>query len=146
MRELRGSVALGTATRYDVNRHDGDPIKLFAIGPREELEGVQKTFQTAAPGFTCAFSEHDMLEFLGVDVTKGAALHVLCENLDVDISLTMAFGDNLNDLEMIVEAGYGVSMGGAPEELRRAADATTDDLAGFLRSRFGLALRTEGAV
>jgi len=126
-----------------VDRHDADPIKLFSIGPREELEKVQQAFLAAAPGFTCVFSEHDMLEFLGDGVTKGKALHVLCEHVGIATDKVMAFGDNLNDLEMIQEAGVGVSMTSAPEALRRAASATTENLASFLRSRFRDALEME---
>lgn len=58
----------------------------------------------------------------------------------------MAFGDNLNDLEMIQEAGIGVAMAAAPAALQLAASETTVDIAGFLRSRFAEAMRTEGAV
>lgn len=64
-----------------VDRHDADPIKLFSIGPREELEEVQEAFEVAAPGYTCVLSEHATLEFLGAGVTNGAALLVLCERV-----------------------------------------------------------------
>ena len=39
----------------------------------------------------------------------------------------MAFGDDRNDLSMLLEAGIGVAMGNAQEEVRRAADFVTDD-------------------
>jgi hypothetical protein len=39
----------------------------------------------------------------------------------VDRRATLAIGDQLNDLEMITDAGIGVAMGGAPEAVRAAA-------------------------
>lgn len=40
----------------------------------------------------------------------------------------MAFGDSYNDLEIVSEAGTGVAMGNAIEELKNAADFVTDDV------------------
>jgi len=120
-----------------------DPIKLFSIGPRETLEAVRAEFESKAPNLTCVFSEHDMLEFLGEGVTKGAALHVLGERVGAGVDEIMAFGDNLNDLEMIREAGVGVAMSTAPEDLHHAADVSTQDLVVFLRERFADALGME---
>jgi HMP-PP phosphatase len=57
-----------------------DPVKLFSIGPRKKLEEAKRRFDASAPECTCVFSEHDMLEFLGPDVTKGAALGILCDS------------------------------------------------------------------
>lgn len=42
-----------------------------------------------------------------------------------DLSDTVAFGDSMNDLEMICQAGIGVAMGNAVDELKRAADLVT---------------------
>ena len=39
----------------------------------------------------------------------------------------MSFGDQLNDLSMIVAAGTGVAMGNAAPELKAAADYITAD-------------------
>jgi len=120
-----------------------DPIKLFSIGARDELERVQERFRSIAPEATCVFSEHDMLEFLGPGVNKGAALVSLCDAVGVDIDSVMAFGDNLNDLEMLVEAGVGVAIASAPTEMLRRADAVACDVETFLRERFADRLMME---
>ncbi|MFC2081721.1 Cof-type HAD-IIB family hydrolase [Candidatus Bipolaricaulota bacterium] len=116
---------------------EADPVKLFSIGPREVLLGVQSAFRSLAPEATCVFSEHDMLEFLGPGVNKGTALAALCSELGIGADSVVAFGDNLNDLEMLRAAGRGVSMAGAPDDMRLEADDTTDDLAGYLGKHFG---------
>lgn len=125
-----------------LEEHGGGVVKLFSIGPREELEGVKTAYESVFPDYTCVFSEHDMLEFLGAGVTKGRALEILCERLDLPLDAVAAFGDNMNDLEMIQAAGLGVSMARSPAALSEAADATTEDLAGFLRGTFGHVERT----
>lgn len=119
-----------------LGRLEADPIKLFSIGPREELERVQRAFRSLAPEATCVFSEHDMLEFLGPGVSKGTALAVLCDRLGIGAGSVIAFGDNLNDLEMLRAAGFAVSMASAPDEMRQEADDITSDLAGYLGKRF----------
>ena len=40
---------------------------------------------------------------------------------------TIAFGDSMNDYEMIKDAGYGVVSYLAPEKLKAIADDTFDD-------------------
>jgi Cof subfamily protein (haloacid dehalogenase superfamily) len=126
-----------------IERRTQDPVKLFSIGPRKDLEAVRDAFKMKAPGMTCVFSERDMLEFLGVGVTKGAALHVLCEHVGVLARDVMAFGDNLNDLEMIRDAGVGVAMAASPKELQHVADEVVGDLEAFLFERFKGALGME---
>jgi Cof subfamily protein (haloacid dehalogenase superfamily) len=113
-----------------------DPVKLFSIGPRKKLEEAKRRFDASAPECTCVFSEHDMLEFLGPDVTKGAALGILCDAIGIPTESVIAFGDNLNDLEMLRAAGHGVAMASAPKELKLVADSVVEDIAEFLHGRF----------
>ena len=52
-------------------------------------------------------------------------LHRLSEHIGTDIENTMSFGDGLNDLSMIKEAGIGVAMKNAIPEVLEAADYIT---------------------
>jgi Cof subfamily protein (haloacid dehalogenase superfamily) len=61
------------------------------------------------------------LELLAPGVNKGRAVRFLARRLGVDPRATLAIGDQLNDLEMIADAGIGVAMGGAPAAVRAAA-------------------------
>lgn len=76
------------------------------------------------------------LEFMNKDVTKGRALARICRRLRIGRSEVAAFGDGLNDLEMIQWAGLGVAMGHAPAELREAADVVLDGPPGEAVARF----------
>jgi Cof subfamily protein (haloacid dehalogenase superfamily) len=61
------------------------------------------------------------LEFVAPGVSKGAAVRWLARRLGVDLRDTLAIGDQLNDLEMIAEVGFGVAMPHGPAELQAAA-------------------------
>lgn len=56
------------------------------------------------------------------NINKGKAISRVCEYLQEDIKNTIAFGDSLNDLEMIVAAGIGIAMGNAEAALKEKAD------------------------
>lgn len=52
----------------------------------------------------------------------------MAEYLGLDISETMAFGDGGNDISIIREAGIGVAMGNANEEVKAMADYVTSSV------------------
>jgi Cof subfamily protein (haloacid dehalogenase superfamily) len=101
-----------------------DPVKLLIIGPPERLEALTAAYRSGERAEVLPHivrSEPTYLEILRRGVTKGAALLRLCDLLGIPASAAVAFGDNLNDLEMIQAAGLGVAMGNAHPELKRAA-------------------------
>lgn len=53
---------------------------------------------------------------------KGRALRRVCDFLRVPIADSIAFGDSMNDLEMIEAAGIGVCMGNGSPTLKAASD------------------------
>ena len=70
---------------------------------------------------------------MGADVveqesSKARGLLRLCDYYGIDRSQTVAFGDSMNDYEIIREAGLGIAMGNANEELKAVADYVTDDI------------------
>jgi Cof subfamily protein (haloacid dehalogenase superfamily) len=62
------------------------------------------------------------LEMTNATATKARALELLGARLGVEARDVLAFGDSYNDVDMLVWAGTGVAMGGAPPELAEAAD------------------------
>lgn len=56
---------------------------------------------------------------------KGKGLHAMAEYLGLDITETMAFGDGGNDISIITEAGIGVAMGNAGDNVKAIADYVT---------------------
>lgn len=62
------------------------------------------------------------VEVVHKDSTKGSALRFLTNLLDVDIENVLAIGDHRNDMEMILEAGVGASVGNGIPEVKAVAD------------------------
>jgi len=60
------------------------------------------------------------------NIDKGIALNRLSRLKGIPLTEIMAFGDNLNDLEMIREVGLGVAMKNAKSEILKASDLVTE--------------------
>lgn len=66
-------------------------------------------------------------EFHAKDVSKASGIDYLMTTLDLkDTYKTMAFGDGLNDVEMLSFVDYGVAMKNAKPEVQAAADKITN--------------------
>lgn len=79
----------------------------------------------AVPGTNCLTSGAPFVEVSAEGVDKGSGLAALCRHLGIEASDVVAFGDELNDLDMIRWAGLGVAMGNAIDEVKQAADEVT---------------------
>ncbi|MBP6062868.1 MAG: Cof-type HAD-IIB family hydrolase [Fusobacteriaceae bacterium] len=64
------------------------------------------------------YSSSYFLEVLAKGVNKGAAVEKIVEILNVPIDKCVAFGDELNDYEMLKSVKYGVAMGNSNEKLK----------------------------
>jgi hypothetical protein len=58
--------------------------------------------------------------------SKGEAVKLLQESLSITPEETMAFGDQLNDIEMLNQAYYSFAVGNARKEVKEAARFQTD--------------------
>jgi hydroxymethylpyrimidine pyrophosphatase-like HAD family hydrolase len=65
------------------------------------------------------------VELTAPGVHKGSGVAHLCERLGVERADVVAFGDGLNDHEMLGWAGYGVAMGNAERPTHAIADEIT---------------------
>lgn len=61
-------------------------------------------------------------ELINKSFNKGTAVRRLCAHLGMDARDTIAYGDSMNDLEMIQAAGVGVCMGNGSQALKQMAD------------------------
>jgi Cof subfamily protein (haloacid dehalogenase superfamily) len=73
-------------------------------------------------GFEATLSGAPFVEVMAEGVSKATGLARLCEHLGVERADVVAFGDALNDVEMLRWAGHGVAMAGAEDVVRSAAD------------------------
>lgn len=94
-----------------------DPEKLYDV---LEVIGMpfreQITFVRTAPYY---------IEAIPVGTSKAAGLSKVCQDLSIDPSEVIAFGDAENDLEMVKFAGHGVAMGNACDALKDVANEIT---------------------
>ena len=73
------------------------------------------------------FTKDNLALIMNSEATKLRALSSLLNYLKISFKDTVAFGDDINDLEMLQAAGYGVAMGNALPEIKQIADFVTED-------------------
>jgi Cof subfamily protein (haloacid dehalogenase superfamily) len=87
-------------------------------------------------------NDRDLVQIMDRTVSKAAALRFVAEGYGVPLEETMAIGDAENDIEMLREAGVGVAMGNAPEDVKAIAGwvAPSNEEEGVLAAlrRYGL--------
>ena len=120
--------------------------------PRAVIEGSiiskQRTAASAAlASKVLADKEPDIIGFVGCGPINIAVAQFLlktwpnvnqCTAYDLDPARAEAFGDALNDLELLDLAGIGIAMAHSPKALRDIADDTFSDVASALQSIFSL--------
>ena len=99
-------------------------IQLFSTDPALRT-ALLKELPTRFSHLAVSSSVERNVEINHEDANKGAALTALASRLELDRSQVMAFGDGLNDISMIREAGTGVAMQNAVDEVKAAADLIT---------------------
>jgi Cof subfamily protein (haloacid dehalogenase superfamily) len=77
---------------------------------------------------TPAFPGADFINILTPGVSKGNALAVLANHLNIPLSQVMAIGDGSNDISLLSTAGLAIAMGNAPDEVKAQADYITLDV------------------
>ena len=88
-----------------------------------------KTLPAEFPDLVVTTSIVNNIELNSREATKGVALTKLAAHLGIPAEETMAFGDDRNDIPMLLAAGIGVAMGNAEDVVKQAADWVTDDCA-----------------
>lgn len=102
------------------------PIKIMLIGDPPRLQEFQDRFcgvsgQPCSPPCSMIPSEWNYLELMAKGINKGAALPEIEREYGISCDQIIAFGDNLNDVELIRGCGLGIAMGNAHEDLKRHA-------------------------
>ena len=129
-RELRGRspVLLGSAALREAAKR-GIHNMLITF---EEDESGGALAEAAArfralPGVDVTSSWKDNFEIMPAGINKGTALAGLAARLGVPREGVMAIGDQENDREMLLWAGYGVAMGNATPEIKEISRFVTSD-------------------
>ena len=86
-----------------------------------------------------SFSDKQCLEIFDKDVSKYNAIKVIMKKENISNNNVIAFGDGLNDVEMIKLSGIGVAMGNALDDVKLVSNYVTishndDGVIYFLKS------------
>lgn len=67
-------------------------------------------------------------EIIPKGIDKGKGMELICNYYGASLADTIAFGDSMNDAEMLKCAGIAVAMGNACNELKALADTVCEDV------------------
>lgn len=99
------------------------PTKLVVIGHPTALDGLAEHLRKQFDGrLYISKSLPFFLELASPEVSKGAGLGFVAEQLGFTAAETVAFGDGENDVELLDWAGYSVAVANAQADLRARAD------------------------
>lgn len=98
---------------------------LGLVGDEEQAEFMRKAFPelkfpTVLPGIWCDIMEPEVSKVLG--------MQKVLDHYGKTMDDVIAFGDSMNDYEILSAAGYSVAMGNAARQLKDIADMVTDDV------------------
>lgn len=139
-----------TGFNYRVEAMESVPMdgvgKALYIGAPDQLVEIETAArQLAANRLHITWSMFNSLEIMAAGVNKGSAVQALLDELRIPASRCLAFGDNLNDQEMLALAGEGHIMANAHPDLRHIVPGAhlighhaEAAVARSLRERFGL--------
>ena len=105
-----------------------EPVKCLVINYAEKsgLLKIQDWIrENMGAEVDCFFSCDQYLEVVPKGMSKGEAVKMLSQMMDVEITETVSVGDAANDLSMIEAAGIGVAMANATQEVKAVADYIT---------------------
>lgn len=116
---------LASGFRYQVTdlsaMEPDDVLKVFFFGEPSELKGLERLILERFGDRLCTtFSLPVTLEVMARGVSKGAALARVAESMGIALAEVMAFGDGMNDQEMLGIVGTGIRMANADPRLKAA--------------------------
>lgn len=125
----------------EIKKRAGNPNKLLYLGDPEAIAAFEQWAAREYDGLLAIYrSKPDYLEVCPPQSTKYGGMMALADHLGIDPSEIMAIGDNYNDVDMLKGAAFGVAMGNAPEDVKKAADFVTlpcmEDGVGYALQKF----------
>ncbi|MDQ0217253.1 Cof-type HAD-IIB family hydrolase [Peribacillus cavernae] len=92
-------------------------------------EEEQKLYDGQYDKFRFIRWHDDCIDVLPKGGSKAEGIRVLMDKAGFKLEDVYAFGDGLNDVEMLETAGHGIAMGNAVDEVKKYADYVTDHVA-----------------
>lgn len=103
--------------------------KIMCMGEETEIDALYKALENSFSEEIVLYrSKPTYIEISHRSVSKKTAIEALLKNCypTVSIKEIVAFGDNYNDIEMLIAVGLGVAVANAIEEVLQIANKITD--------------------
>jgi Cof subfamily protein (haloacid dehalogenase superfamily) len=111
---------------YQLLMNEEEPIKMIIIDEPSKIAQLYPYFQELYGDILqVSISMPEYLEFTNIDATKGNALALLGDMLEVPKEEIIAIGDSYNDISMIKYAGMGIAMDNAVDDVKSHAKYIT---------------------
>jgi Cof subfamily protein (haloacid dehalogenase superfamily) len=101
--------------------------KLLCMGEAEAIADLNNALKEKFSGLSVYRSKDTYLEIMDGAVSKSGAVKYLCKVYNIPIEATVSFGDNFNDVDMLLTTGTCFTMGNAPAEVKRLVKNVTLD-------------------
>lgn len=105
------------------NYNKEDILKFCYIGESKKIEALENKLREdrgLLEDITLTASLDICLEIMKKNISKGKTLKEILDREGIELSEVIAFGDGLNDEEMLSIVGKGLIMGNASEKLKKA--------------------------
>lgn len=110
----------------DLTRVESEFIKI-SVYRKTDVEAHTRTLREKyADRLKITIAGDMWMDCMRPGINKGQAVKLLQDSLGIKPEETMAFGDQLNDIEMLKQAYYSFAVGNAREEVKAAARFRTD--------------------
>ena len=105
----------------DIMKVDDEVLKVTLCDFKGSEDNSYTYYMDYTDSFKVTVSGKIWLDIVNKTANKGVAIEKVQEILGISSKETMAFGDYLNDVEMVQNAGHGYAMENAHPELKKAA-------------------------
>jgi len=115
----------------NLSKLTGNPLKVVIIEKTDRIRAVWQLLNRWQTTFNVCRDGASGIEIMERNTNKGLAVSKVCQLLNIPMSAVMAVGNEGNDLQMVCNAGLGIAMGNAYDELKKCAKAvvkTNDQL------------------
>ena len=109
-----------------LSQYDGQPLYKIVV-MSDSPARVEEPKNVLTAGYNFVLQAKDQFGFVNGEIIsdeydKGQAVERVCTHYGIDISDTFAFGDSMNDREMLEVAGTSICMENGSEEMKAIVD------------------------
>ena len=109
---------------HGLSLHGSETGKFWTFGCTPEISALIKA--RLDDDFYLTVARDGLGQIMHKDATKSKAVAALAKHWGIDRCEIIAFGDDLNDIDMLSYAGVGVAMGNALDEVKAVANHICD--------------------